>query len=319
MLQFLEHLNKQKNIPNTSVMCFAGTSQYPLLFFTQIKSFLAKNNVIIESIALETTEASIIKASLATMSLSGKTIYWFNDFYLLPIKKQQEWCTYFQSYEGPHTIIFFNNEDACFSLLKKMRDGIIVSLPAEVSLQDISMIRFLLSEQGNSKQRFAVNAGLQVQMVSLDTLCLFSHYELVIGKNWDYFLQEWGAHIIEPTSSLFLLSQYFFGKKVHLFFPLWSRMQETYMPTFWPSFWADQAWRAYVYCDLMKQKKYTEAKKAQYKLPYSLINRDWSLLRLQELHNTHNYAYSMDYRLKNGCSPVALELFFSKFFDNKFR
>jgi len=127
------------------------------------------------------------------------------------------------------------------------------------------------------------------------------------------------TYIIEPTHSLFLLSQYFFSKKTKPFFEQWSQSIDTYMPPFWATFWADQVWRAYIYCDLMQQKKYAEAKKAQYKLPFSLINRDWSSLKLSELQKAHQFLAAMDFRLKNGGSPIALELFYGTFFMNKFR
>jgi len=96
-------------------------------------------------------------------------------------------------------------------------------------------------------------------------------------------------------------------------------MSDAYLPPFWANFWADQIWRAYVFCDLMKQKKYAEAKKAQYKLPFSFVNRDWSSYSATELRNAHHFLSNLDFKLKNGASEIGLEYFYLQFFNSKFR
>ncbi|HJZ23345.1 MAG TPA: hypothetical protein VJ201_02720, partial [Candidatus Babeliales bacterium] len=59
--------------------------------------------------------------------------------------------------------------------------------------------------------------------------------------------------------------------------------------------------------------------KAQYKLPFSFINRDWLLCNLTELRNAHQFLSTMDFRLKNGGSELGLEHFYGQFFENKFQ
>ena len=155
--------------------------------------------------------------------------------------------------------------------------------------------------------------------LSLDSACLLAHYEVVVGKGVADFFSQWGLQIMEPASSLFTLSQHLFGKKRSPFFRQWAAIAPLYMPAFWASFWADQIWRAYIFCDLMKKQKYTESKKAQYKLPFSFINRDWKSYSATELRNAHQLLSTMDFQLKNGGSEIGLEHFYGKFFDNKFR
>ena len=74
-----------------------------------------------------------------------------------------------------------------------------------------------------------------------------------------------------------------------------------------------------IFFTLMKQKKYAEAKKAQYKLPFSFINRDWSAYSLTTLRNAHHFLTNIDFRLKNGGSEIALEHFYTRFFENSFK
>ncbi len=316
---FLDHINKKKHLPEKSVIYFAGFGdEYPLLFFSQVIAFLQKQNTLVETISLETEDDAAIKVRLSTMGFQGPVFFWFNDIYTVSAKKQRDWINYFKTYTGPHCILFFCNDESSVSSLKNSNNCIDVVLPKEVSLQDLSTIRFLVNDK-TEKTNSPVDTGLCMQVMSLNTLCLLSYYERVAGRNWSLFLKEWGPLLFDSTNSLFLLSQYFFGKKIQPFFSRWSHSYDLYMPPFWPSFWADQLWRAYVYCDLMQKKQYADAKKVQYKLPFSFINRDWSSFTLTELKNAHHYVCALDYSLKNGGSPAALELFFDKFFGNVFR
>jgi hypothetical protein len=69
----------------------------------------------------------------------------------------------------------------------------------------------------------------------------------------------------------------------------------------------------------MRQKKHADAKKAQYKLSFSFINRDWSSYKLEELSNAHHFLSKLDFQLKNGAGEIGLEHFYVQFFENKFR
>ncbi len=315
---FLEHLSSKKQLPDLSILSFHG-KEYPLLFFSHIISFLQKHTNNSKIFDITGVDLSLIKAHISTMSLSGKAIYWLHGIHELSPKKQQEWIAYAQTYTGPHVIVFFSTDESAFAL-QKLSQSSCITLPEHIPANDFSLIRYLVTD-GPSKSAVSFSSRLlsYTQQLSLDSACLFAHYELVVGKSVDDFFREWAVHIIEPTHSLFLLSQYFFGKKPKLFFQQWSYCAELYLPPFWATFWADQLWRAYIYCELMKQKKYAEAKKYQYKLPFSLINRDWSSLKLSELRSAHQFLSTMDFRLKNGGSPIALELFYGMFFENKFR
>jgi len=319
LLVFLDFLNKNKSLPCKLVLCFFG-KEYPLIFFSYLFSFLQKYNHRVERVDIAGVDFSLIKAHISTMSFNGQMIYWLHGIHTLTAKKQQEWLLYVQLYTGPHILLFFSTEESYLEQMHKSESIQHIVVPNEIQSHDFSKIRFLVNDTNvREKTQFSSRIASHTQQISLDNACLFAHYEIVVGKNVDDFFKKWVAQIIEPTHSFFLLSQHFFSKKAQLFFEHWSYSAESYMPPFWATFWADQVWRAYIYCDLMKQKKYVEAKKAQYKLPFSFINRDWSSLSLAELQHAHQFLSNMDFRLKNGGSPVALELFYGMFFSNKFR
>ena len=315
---FFEHLKRTKTLPEGKVFCFY-TNTYPLLFFHHLIGFLKKNGLSIQTLSC-TTDIAAIKALLSTISFAGQAIYWLEDFQTLSDKKQQEMFQYLCTYEGPHRIVFFYDKvTEARTFFQKTIDGFnSIELPQDIVPQDFSKIRFLIHDSLPDKSNFAAQMGMYADYLSLDSLCLFAHYELVLGKNSDEFFTQWITRIIDPASSLFALGQHFFARKPKLFFRQWSTISEEYQPAFWATFWADQIWRAYIYCDLMKQKRYADAKKVQYKLPFSFINRDWQRYDLAELRNAHQFLTTLDFKLKNGCSEIGLEHFYAQFFENKF-
>lgn len=320
---FFEHLKRAKTFPEGKVFCFSvdTNTSYPLLFFYHLMCFFKRNGYAIQTINC-TTDTATLKALLSTISFSGDTTYWLEDFQGLSDKKQHEMIEYFHAYEGPHRVLFCADKiiyGQVFSSKSSVSGLNVIELPKDISPQDFAMIRFLVNDHLPDKSDFAAQIGMYADYLSLDTMCLFAHYELVLGKSTDEFFTHWVTRIIDPTNSLFVLSQHFFSKKAKLFFRQWSTVAEQYVPTFWAHFWADQLWRAYVYGDLMKQKRYADAKKVQYKLPFSFINRDWSRYDLAELSNAHQFLTTLDFRLKNGGSEIGLEHFYSHFFEDEFR
>jgi hypothetical protein len=316
---FFAHIERTKKLPDNSVFCFSAQDYY-LLFFYHLFSFFKKHGTVIDRLSCAGNDIASIKALLSTISFSGATIYWLEGFHALSAKKQQELLSYLTVYTGPHVILFFSDDAAIVS--SSGSNGLIdiIALPDKITPHEFSMVRFLVNEaSAHPNPEFVAQLALYTDHLSLDSACLFAHYEVVVGKSVTEFFSQWVANIIEPTSSLFTLSQHFFSKKRSPFFRQWAAIAELYMPSFWATFWADQIWRAYIFCDLMKKKKYVESKKAQYKLPFSFVNRDWSSYTSTELRNAHQLLSTMDFQLKNGGSEIGLEHFYGKFFDNKFR
>jgi hypothetical protein len=316
---FLECISRTKQLPQGIVFCFSG-SEYPLTFFYHFILFLKKNGLVIESLNCSNGDVVAIKALLSTMSFFDSTIYYLANFFTLPPKKQQELLEYMHQYAGPHRVLLFS-DNVSNSLITTSDKGMrVIALPEEIAPRDYGLVRFLINDNVvQSRTAFSSRLAVRLDSLSLDSACLFAHYELLVGKEVESFFSQWMFHLIEPTNSLFTLSQYFFSKKNKQFFRQWSTISELYLSPFWVTFWADQVWRAYVFCDLMKQKKHAEAKKAQYKLPFSFINRDWSTYTLDELRNAHHFLSSLDFRVKNGGSEIGLEHFYAQFFDNKFQ
>lgn len=318
LLSYFQHIKSTKTLPDGKVFCFfIHHSPYPLLFFQHLIGFFKRNGISIESID-SSIDISLIKNMLSTVNFYGQAIYWLEGFCAQTEKKQHELLLYLSTYDGPHRILLCSHLAEKFLCTLKKNVITTIDLSKSIRYDDILFVRFLVSDLLPEKSNFVSQLTMYSDYLSLDNLCLLAHYERVLGKNSDEFFMRWAAPIIDPASSLFVLSQCLFNKNKKQFFRYWSIIFEQYPATFWIHFWADQVWRSYIYCDLMRQKKYAEAKKAQYKLPFSFINRDWVHYELNELRNAHQFLAMIDFKLKNGGSELGLEYFYCQFFESAF-
>lgn len=316
-LNFLLQVHQNKAFPTAQLVCFRGQRNYPLLFFSLLFSWLKKKECYqIVFVDVDEQKESLIRARLATSFLGTSIFYWFGNLAKLNYKIQERWITYLQEYRGPHTIAFFITEDISFSFTQKT---VIVNIPDAVSREEMIMLQQLLPTISSTwNKQFLQQLEKKHKNIPLDLSCLLIHYALLIGKNSDTFFTAWLDYIMPLQTSLFLLSQHFFAKNTRLFFAEWLRMQNNYNPQFWIAFWSEQLWRAALWVDLVGNKSYTEAKKIQFKLPFSFIKRDWKNYHADELQHAHQFVTTVDYHLKNNGSSCALDLFYSKFFLNQF-
>lgn len=234
---FLEYISRTKQLPQGVVFCFSGR-EYPLTFFYQLILFFKKNGLNIESTSCTGTDIGSIKALLSTMSFSGTTVYYLEGFSALAAKKQQELLEYLRLYTGPHRIVLFSDNAPVGSPPSALSDvGMnVIALPEEIAPRDFSLVRFLVSDKPQDKTDFSPKLAMKADGLSLDSACLFAHYEVLLGRGVEDFFDQWITHLIEPTSSLFILSQHFFSRKNKQFFRQWAKMSELYMPPFWATF-----------------------------------------------------------------------------------
>lgn len=135
-----------------------------------------------------------------------------------------------------------------------------------------------------------------------------------LGMNENLFFQEWLDLIVTPDQSMFSLSQYLFQRDSTQFFMQWKQIKDAYSSQFWIVFWSEQVWRAAFFVHFSKQRKYSDARKIAYRLPFSFINRDWRKYTASELIAAHDFLYQLDYRFKNNDNSIGLDLFYARFF-----
>lgn len=293
------------------IVCTA--KEYPALFFAAL---LQRLRAIFQPapkiISYENSSFSTILAQLSTTFLGQKEFLWLGDISSLEdVSLKKQLLALFVSYQGPHTIMAYVHADDVPTSLSKL-----VRLDEDVSLADRKKaISFLFPQLSVAVLEDFLKT---VRTESLDHLALLAQYAMVVGRNSQQFKEEWLTTIITPETSLFTLSQYFFGRKTDLFWPLWHLLKDQYAAPFWTAYWSEQLWRAHYVIKLYKQNDVTQAKQLSYRLPFSFLQRDWKTISLEELQRAHQFLYSGDHSFKNGGSEFFLEVFYSTFLTKHF-
>jgi hypothetical protein len=315
-LEFLLNIQQNKKIPVTSLICFRSQDNYPLLFFSLLFSWLRKEQSLrIVSIDVEHQKESLMQAQLETSFLGSSLFYWLGNFSKYSKKMQNQWIAYLQKYQGPHTVAFFLTKETSVSFSDYAS---IVTIPSIISYEEMLQLQQLFFISSEASRQFIEQVTKKRQKISLDLFCLFLNYGLLSGKSSEGFFSDWIDHLLPLQPSLFELSQYFFAKNRQQFFLKWVQIHNDYNAQFWVTFWSEQLWRAALWTNLSRNKSFNEAKKIQFKLPFSFLRYDWKKYYFAELQSAHQFITSADYHLKNNSSVYVFDLFFSKFFLNQF-
>lgn len=316
IFNFVDQAAKPDFFANKSVICLRGTtSLYPALFFSAVKQELKQKGAVrFEPIDLQEHNEATIKSQLATSFLGSQSVYWFGDFDALDEKSSAAWQRYINAYNGPNCIIFFTSKDITLP-----SHALSVEVPSTVTKSGFAQM--LEREKPGSVAHYAAiitQVFTRVDALPLDTAYALIRYIHLIGTSQQEFVRTWLDALVVPEKSLFDLSSLFFAKDSKKFFILWQKCADEYPPVFWATFWSEQMWRAYNFVLLSQQQQFAQAKRVGFRLPFSFIQRDWKKHTPQELRAAHACMYAVDYNLKNGSDEIALDLFYSKYFNGGF-
>lgn len=299
------------SLQSSSVVCCTGDS-YPLLFFSTLSRILNKKQPGSMVSINHTNDVVAIQAGLQSSFLGQTGCYILGSLDDLPRAKQEQWKTFLKSYQGPHTVLFFSNKLSSFS-----SHWTRVEVP---SVLNFVTAQSLATEYAPQLQKqFLDDLYMYTNGVSLDTFMVLLQYGMLVGKNSKQFFMDFLPKLVVSESSLFSLSQAWFGKQPRQFYRQWNKVRLSYSSQFWIVYWSEQLWRAACFVDLQNNKKPLEAKKVSYRLPFSFINRDWSRYTRAELIAAHNQLYDIDFQSKNGGSDVWIDWFLSRFLLDAFK
>jgi hypothetical protein len=315
LVQFFAQSSASDLFQSQSLIIFQYKQEYPLLFFSQFFKTIKEKSASFSSIELSADQESAIMSRLTTSFLGGRMIYSLQRFEGLDEKSKKMWLGFIEQYQGPHCLIIAVNGE----VRKAHADQLIIMLDDTIDQKSfIALLPSLASDLVGKKELIAA-VFKQSPMIPLDQACLLMHYMKVIGNNAGFFLNEWLHKIIIPERSLFSLSTFFFAKKAKLFLDQWRLLSGQYSEQFWVAYWSEQLWRAHYFIEFMQAHKMAQAKKISMRLPFTFMQRDYKSYQGDELKNAHDFMYQLDNAFKNGGSPVALDLFYSKFFLGQFK
>ncbi|HEV2601717.1 MAG TPA: hypothetical protein VGT41_05440 [Candidatus Babeliales bacterium] len=307
---FFTNIQERSFLERFSVVQFCSP-QYPLLFFSALFERVKKRtDVLVRFFDFDAQSDVEIAMAFQTTFLGMRGVYWLGDIDTLDGARKKKWVTFLMHYTGPHTLIFYSTV-----ALESMINGITISVAEGI---DKKTAVALLNIDNYEEARLCIPVlealYARLTVVTLDQVYVCMRYARLAGRNKQVFINEWLGLLVYSEKSLFTLSQYFFAKDDKKFFALWSVIRKEYSTVFWILFWSEQLFRASCYVQCMKQRKHADAKKISFRLPFSFIQRDWSLHTYGQLRDAHAAIYSIDCNVKNGADEGSLDLFYSKFF-----
>jgi hypothetical protein len=303
---------KESGIPDVSTICFYSSGDYPPIFFNRFITVLKRNNTNIQM--LQNQDATACQAALSQTFLGEQKVYWLGDVLHENISKTKP-VTYFLTYKGPHTILFFLSKEE-FEKSPKTTYSIPIesNCTYELLLNLIDCFDYSLNA---AQQKFTRQFFTRVTTITLDEAFLFLDYltltPVITGKQFGRAM----LAIFESSGTFFDLSKHFFAKNANAFFAHLQTIQTDYSEPFWISYWADQLWRAYHTTSFLQKKMFAEAKKAAFRLPFSFITQQAQRTSLTELSNAYRFLYDLDYGLKNG-KTITFDFFYLQFFNGAF-
>jgi len=299
------------------VLCFKSNSYYGL-FFRQLFDYAAHQKLLpaeLGKIDIAAIDKKALQATLSQTMLGASYFYWLGNISALPAKNKELVLSYAATYQGPHVIALFvdDNEKVGF----KAKDAVI-EIPA--------MVDFILFEElakafnyilVGKKREVAQQIFSLVRTINLDEACMLYHYlELVSSKAYEEYVA-YLAQLVGASPSLQQLSEAFFARNAQEFFRVWSMVYHEYPEMFWVVFWSEQVWRAYHVVQFLTKKDFVAAKRMSFRLPYSFVNRDWKKAKAAELSKFYERLYSIDFAIKQGSTFYSLDFLYFEYFLDK--
>lgn len=301
--QFSEILQQEHNY----VLLFQGIEYPPLFFSYFVQQYLTDNSdYMYQQIDTANLSEAQIQSQLVTTFLGQKCIYWFGNCSSLKPKQKEFWIKYFSEYTGPHKIIAFFDD----KIKINEKHVNLIEIKKQYTFDDVKSLFAQIADVSPAKMAFFLSKIYRIKKsFSLDELFLLKDYVGVMGAKSEDFYKLWLNRLVVADESLYTLSQLFFEKKKHQFFDLWFQMKESYSEMFWVSFWSEQLYKAYFFIVFTKAKKFTEAKKVSFGLPFQFMKQTYAQCRLKDLSFLHQKIYQVDLDLKTGGSSYSLDKF----------
>jgi len=298
----------------TSSIYFNGKS-YPHLFCSQLFSFLECKKILPAHPTYLSLDGPEGIASLHQSFLGERLTYWLGDVSERICSKNKKKVVDLFSYSGPHTLIFFVQGEVSLSRKGSAES---IEIPDQIDRNLFERLLLFFEKKGIKEKRELIESIFaQSPTLSLESACrLIDYFDVVNPRLKNEFSARYVAWLVEPTASLFTLSEYFFARREKAFFELWKTLHENYPPLFWIAFWSEQIWRAHFVVMFLQDNNITQARSMSRRLPFSFIKTLWKKHSLQDLSAAHDFLYKADYAAKTGSTFCTLDLFFANHFNN---
>lgn len=300
------------------VVILTYEKEYPLSF---ISYYLQKHRNAVTTIDLTEMCNNYIDTMLEqlfnTTFLGQKRIYLIKTPWdELTSCQQKFFMRLANSYQGPHYCII-PIERSAIAGIKNNQIGM-VEIQSILSIQEITLFAKQECSSFVIFQQLLTRVSQKSASISFDMVMVLFNYASVISSNTiDEFTESMMPVLLNSKQSLYDLSSAFFAKKSS-FFLIWRDLEPIYSIQFWLVFWSDQLMKAALYIAYKKNGSLQQAKEIGLGLPFSFLNKDWSLYNPEKLADGYTFLYECDCRFKDAVLIKSLDSFFIMFFNKYF-
>jgi hypothetical protein len=313
----LKKIQESPELPGLFLVILKGYDT-PVSFLSNFYHQLSKRNEMKNEVTFIDTEIASLNDCMAQLEMSflgTRRWYVLKNLSSLDAASKQEWYSYLENYQGPHTVFFYESLGALprgnkapkpkKSQWEDTETQLVIEIPALVDIPLYTeLFKFFYPAVG-PEQLFIRALFLKQQRLTLDDACRMMSYQTVVGQRCEPFFDQWYTKLVLSEVSLFTLSQYFFGRNTKLFLKQWKACKDDFPSEFWLVYWSEQLWQAAQFILRVQAYGLQEAKKGVFKLPFSFLQGDWQRHSLQRLTAAHDALYTLDYTLKNSGGEYA--------------
>ncbi len=294
-------------IADKHVFLFKGGAASPLFCYFLVKRIAELLGCQVVSFDCSTESHQKLLA-FCEVSFLTESLLWIKDLSALPARQRQLTLEYLVRYQGPHKICFAYDEVPTDSLPTTC----VIEMDEAITASTYPLLFSVIHNKELVDDRLCQQVFKKFKHMALDAACMVAHYQEVLGRRCEDFVDQWLERLWPVDRSLFLLSQLLLAKDRAGFLSAWPRYAMMYPEEFWLAYWSDQLWQAVLFVELKG------ASKQGYRLPFSFMQRDWRSYTLQELVRAHAFLTTVDDRLKHGSIMDGIDLFCLKFLTHHF-
>lgn len=314
----LKKIQQSPELPGLFVVMLAGHGM-PTSLLSSFYASLKKQNDL-TFLEVDLLSFAECQAQFEMSFLGMRKWYVLRNFDSLDAAAKKKWYGYLKTYQGPHTLMFFESlgalprgrkQPAAKKLpLADTGTTLCIEIPAFVDIPLYTELYRFFYPSIAPEQLFIKTLFAQQQRLSLQDAVRMMSYQTVVGRRCSPFFDQWYTKLVLSEVSLFTLSQYFFGKNPKLFLVQWKACKDDFPSEFWVAYWSEQLWHAAQFIEQAQKYGLAEAKKSTSRLPFTFIQTDWKHHSLRSLSAAHDALYTLDYTLKNSGGMYALELWY---------
>ncbi|MCL4380300.1 hypothetical protein M1466_02310 [Candidatus Dependentiae bacterium] len=195
-----------------------------------------------------------------------------------------------------------------------------IIIPAQLGKAEaLQIVQSLYNNQAEQHRVISCLQQVFAHQQSLPTVTVFAllPYAQLLGGRVQEFIEQRLSALMPVQESLFDVSAALLARDARKFTQLYTAMLDSYPSHFWVTWWSEQLFKAHGYIVAKQQKNAAASAAISSRLPFSFLERDYRLVKQEQIRIALQELYWVDYWLKNGCGDERLTWWYCRWFGAK--